>query len=856
MTSLRTSLALIAIGVLGACSEGASVVGRGDATVDDIALDLPDANVPIDRPVSADGPAADAVDAPSPDGMDVMDAPDDADAARRCGSADDCRGDPAGSACDTASGRCVECVAAADTCAPASHCNDMTHRCEVGCRSDEGCAPMGGSDAGVMMLRARCDTTMHRCVECLTNDHCPIGTLCVGNVCAPGCTDGRGCPTGQTCCGSACVDSQSNLAHCGRCDNRCAIDHGTPACTNGTCSVGTCTAPFGDCDGTATNGCETDTRADIRHCGMCGRACATPTNATPTCDGGRCGYTCAAGFADCDLNPANGCEVDLRTDATHCGSCTTACDPPNGTAACVMGRCAVGACDMGFGDCDLNATNGCETNLRATVGHCGLCGNACPERPNAFPGCVASRCVISCVAGFADCDGDASNGCEVDTRTSRDHCGACGRSCATAGGTGTCEGSVCRLTGCDAGRGNCDGNAANGCEADLTTTLSHCGMCGNACPTRAHATATCASATCGFTCDAGYADCDRDPSNGCEAALTTSDNCGRCGQVCADATPVCTAGACVSGCATGQQRCAGVCVNPSSDPSNCGACGVACPTVAASSRVCVSGRCDFVCDAGRGNCDGSATNGCEATFATDNANCGACGRACGFGAECRSGACVSVVPPGLLAWYRFDEGSGSVVRDSSGHGYDGTHNAAYAAGRLGTAIAFNGSNRAVVPYTEGFTWGNGNADFTVEYWIYITTPPTGQWRAVTHKGTTDCATGDRTTAQWLGPGSMQIYPAISTSASCNEYFVAPALPLNTWTHFADVKAGSTHLVYINGVLALSGAVGSTVGNLGPYYIGWDPWYSGLNGRLDDLRVYTRALTATEINDDIRASGGP
>jgi hypothetical protein len=59
------------------------------------------------------------------------------------------------------------------------------------------------------------------------------------------------------------------------------------------------------------------------------------TNATASCASGACGFTCAAGFADCDALPANGCEADLSSTG-HCGGCGRVC--PSGEA------CAAGAC--------------------------------------------------------------------------------------------------------------------------------------------------------------------------------------------------------------------------------------------------------------------------------------------------------------------------------------------------------------------------------------------------------------------------------------------------------------------------------------------------------------------------------
>jgi hypothetical protein len=168
------------------------------------------------------------------------------------------------------------------------------------------------------------------------------------------------------------------------------------------------------------NGCETNTQTDLAHCGACGRACAARANTTRPAPPAACGYTCTAGFADCDGDASNGCEVDTRSEHEPLRRLRPRrAIPPNGTASCAAGVCAVAACATGFGDCDGNATDGCETNVRTSTTHCGRCMNECAARPNGFPGCVAGRCVITCVAGFADCDGDPANGCEVDTREQR-----------------------------------------------------------------------------------------------------------------------------------------------------------------------------------------------------------------------------------------------------------------------------------------------------------------------------------------------------------------------------------------------------------------------------------------------------
>jgi hypothetical protein len=64
-------------------------------------------------------------------------------------------------------------------------------------------------------------------------------------------------------------------------------------------------------------------------------------------------------------------------------------------------------------------------------------------------------------------------------------------------------------------------NDCSGAAVDLQTDLNHCGACGHACPTPAHAAATCAAGRCGRgPCEAGWFDFDGDVTLGCEVSCT------------------------------------------------------------------------------------------------------------------------------------------------------------------------------------------------------------------------------------------------------------------------------------------------------------------------------------------------
>lgn len=199
---------------------------------------------------------------------------------------------------------------------------------------------------------------------------------------------------------------------------------------------------------------------------------------TTVCDMGNCGITeCVEDWADCDEDATNGCEARLDVPMS-CGGCDNACAPENAVPECPGGSCGIDECVDGFGNCDGNEDNGCETMLGSPL-NCGGCGRTCGVL-NAIPGCDGTNCTVaSCNSGFADCDGSPLNGCETST-TSNSNCGGCGMVCAPAQAVGECSTGTCRITSCAPGWSDCDGDPANGCETSLRT-LTDCGGCGVPC---------------------------------------------------------------------------------------------------------------------------------------------------------------------------------------------------------------------------------------------------------------------------------------------------------------------------------------------------------------------------------------
>jgi len=148
---------------------------------------------------------------------------------------------------------------------------------------------------------------------------------------------------------------------------------------------------------------------------------------------------------------------------------------------------------------------------------------------------------VVCAAGTGNCDGDAANGCEVDLQRDPSHCGMCESSCSTPD-CACVDGAF--VTVCRPARADCDGDARNGCEVDTASDLAHCGGCDRLCHADGHDAldARCNQGRCELTCqnDPFEIDCDNDPDNGCEAYVGIDDeNCGACGVRCTCANGTC-----------------------------------------------------------------------------------------------------------------------------------------------------------------------------------------------------------------------------------------------------------------------------------------------------------------------------
>ena len=192
-----------------------------------------------------------------------------------------------------------------------------------------------------------------------------------------------------------------------------------------------CAAGTGDCNHITDDGCEVDTLTDPNHCGRCDKACPGVGQQRGLCVHGVCS-TCPSGRLDCNGIGDDGCETKVSSDPQNCGVCGMVCPAVrNGVAGCIDSNCTIGYCNQGFEDCDGNPLDGCETDTRTDPNNCGGCSVPCGMLLHTLPACASGMCKVSnnCEPGYADCNNDSKDGCEIAQLTDAKNCGGCTNSC-------------------------------------------------------------------------------------------------------------------------------------------------------------------------------------------------------------------------------------------------------------------------------------------------------------------------------------------------------------------------------------------------------------------------------------------
>jgi len=193
---------------------------------------------------------------------------------------------------------------------------------------------------------------------------------------------------------------------------------------------------------------------------------------------------------------------------------------------------------------------------------------------------------------------------------------------------------------------------------------------------------------------------------------------------------------------------------------------------------------------------------------------------------------------GLVGYWKFDEGVGDTAVDSSGNKNDAkiVRGPEWVDGKFGKALKFDAGQRQKVEIPDSKTFAEITNAVTMEAWVN----PAGfsAWMSFGVKG-------DITYGMFIEPTQ---FVRMHYSDGSTLDTPAGAIKANEWTHVVGTYDGKTVTIYLNGeVKAQINANVAVPAGAASYVIGGTQesrdWYSGM---IDEVKVYSRGLTADEV----------
>lgn len=215
---------------------------------------------------------------------------------------------------------------------------------------------------------------------------------------------------------------------------------------------------------------------------------------------------------------------------------------------------------------------------------------------------------------------------------------------------------------------------------------------------------------------------------------------------------------------------------------------------------------------------------------------------------------TNTLPPGLIAWWQAE---GNMLDSAGSHNGTGSTAPTYGPGRFGQAFRFNGVDQSVqIP--DGYAGLDGWTQFTLEAWVNFDTtrdsPGTGQCvisKVGNHRGP---YSGNFGYQFGFANGATKLFcqfntdtllwPGYQTFADLH----GPA-STNVWYHVAATYDHNAVKLYLNGVPLVTNIIGPvTIANtIATLRLSKDDNDNvAFAGRIDDARVYSRALSESEI----------
>jgi concanavalin A-like lectin/glucanase superfamily protein len=209
----------------------------------------------------------------------------------------------------------------------------------------------------------------------------------------------------------------------------------------------------------------------------------------------------------------------------------------------------------------------------------------------------------------------------------------------------------------------------------------------------------------------------------------------------------------------------------------------------------------------------------------------------------------SVGPAGLAATYGLNEASGTTTADGSGNGNPGTltNGPVRTTGKYGNGLSFDGVNDFVSAADSASLDLAGTG--TIEAWVKLDT--LNRWHSVIAKGDQNSNARHNYALEITNANRIRCILSTGTGSNYIQLDSASTMTANVFGHLACTWDGTTVSLYIDGVLNASRAQTLTpVPNTSPLFIGvFGGNNDRLDGTIDEVRIYNRALTPAEIQTD-------
>jgi len=209
-----------------------------------------------------------------------------------------------------------------------------------------------------------------------------------------------------------------------------------------------------------------------------------------------------------------------------------------------------------------------------------------------------------------------------------------------------------------------------------------------------------------------------------------------------------------------------------------------------------------------------------------------------------------------VAYWKFDEGTGTSADDQSSNHNNGTITGATWQTDdqciSGKCIYFNGTTAYVSVGDKDLLDFNGTSSFAISVWVKPSTKD-ATYRRIVSKEFTD-GSGRQGWLLWQQNGGIGFERFLNGSRDLALY--SNGLSSNSWSHIEAVFDGSTMTLYINGTSVNSvSSTKSLVTNTASFTIGSNPTATASwNGLIDDVKIYNYARTTAQIKSDYASRG--